>query len=1095
MEWSKHANRFEMKGLRIVQGWGVAVRSGNMTTPGRWAFALGVLALGVTPRAAMAAPQVCIPPGDRARCTRDDQCCAGSVCAGVCKRGCKIDKTFYANGAINRDNDCQWCQGATNRFGWTNLASGTACGDPTGDECTNPDTCDGSGTCLDNHEPVTTTCGDEEGPCTNQDYCDGLGGCTDNEFKPASTACGSDADTECDSPDHCSGVDENCEPNYEAAGAACEDAEGACTYADECDGAGGCTDNGFKPATTACGSNADTECDNPDHCTGVDGSCVNEVEPTTTTCGDTGGPCTNQDYCNGSGGCTNNGFKAATTACGDQTDNVCDNPNHCSGVDGSCVNEVEPITTTCGNAGGPCTNQDYCDGSGGCTNNGFKPATTACGDPTNDQCNNPDHCSGTDGSCVPDYEPTGTACGDAEGACNYADECDGSGGCTNAGLKPDTTNCAGTANGGLCDDDAKDHCDGTSGACVDAFKPSSQLCVFPTDAFGNYACREVVYCTGTSSTCPTPDIGVFDPTIPCRYGGFGVNAFCNPPEYCASYGQCQDSVVLPGGTCDGGLRDGEFCDDFEANPCGIGFACVRTVCPGATLPCEKPWTCDYSGHCLSNGLLPSGTDCIGDYACEKYSCDAAGNCVDQYITRSPSASCRPPANECDQPDFCGDLSIVPSNGRYDFDDYPDCGPDEKKPWGTFCTYHPLGEDAPGRCSGGECVPYYCKNNIECPDGWVCGCPPGSVCPTPYCVPAPAESGYGDVCSVAGYCSRSPLSWDPGRRCTSDADCSDVNHQGICYQSYCDGNSAFVGDGCASDAICQVNDHPGGKCLADVGGDCGSIPGRTLDYVCCAGMAGDGLGGTPALGQTGRCQECCGNGGLLDQNCTDQDDPDGMTSFQCCDGKCTDVVSDIHNCVSCNYDSSGVDCTDLISACSPGVVECDAINIGGGCVMSEYCEATAQQNGWLAASCDIPQVSVPVPDCDYCVFPTSTPGKPCLTDAECGGFPGSCYRDPSLFCFVDHQYAYAVAPECQVAPFTGCTPTCTEIGNEPNVGDLCHDDRTCNDSGEVCETDADCPETNDYCIHECHGGTTCKTTCDLSQIWDIAFCFENPTCQW
>jgi len=234
------------------------------------------------------------------------------------------------------------------------------------------------------------------------------------------------------------------------------------------------------------------------------------------------------------------------------------------------------------------------------------------------------------------------------------------------------------------------------------------------------------------------------------------------------------------------------------------------------------------------------------------------------------------------------------------------------------------------------------------------------------------------------------------------------------------------------------------------------------------MQGDGRGGTPALGLTGRCQECCDTS--IHDACFERSE-----DLTCCDGKCTDVTTDIHNCVSCNYDSSGYDCTDLISACNPGVVECDAINISTGCVMSEYCDATAQQNGWLAASCDIPQLPVPVPDCDYCVFPTSSPGKPCLTDAECGGFPGSCYRDPSLFCFVDHQYAYTVAPECSEAPFTGCTRICSELDNAPNVG-------------RVCTSDADCL-----------GGTTCKSSCDLSADplgWYMsAFCFTDPTCQW
>ncbi|MBI1825131.1 MAG: hypothetical protein HYR83_01970, partial [Planctomycetes bacterium] len=768
---------------------------------------------------------------------------------------------------------------------------------------------------------------------------------------------------------------------------------------------------------------------------------------------------------------------------------------------GACIDRKKANGVVCLAGTLPCDPDDTCDGTTNACAPKYALASTACGDQTDTDCDHPNHCSGTDGSCVPNYAAAGAACGNAGTACRNADACDGAGGCTIGGFKSASTPCTGNLNGGACD--GIDHCSGTDDTCVDAFKPSSHACILPTDAYGNYTCREVVYCTGTNSTCPTPQIGVFNPTIPCRDGGIGADAFCNPPSYCTNYGVCAASQVLPGATCDGGPRAGEYCDLYEelvlGHPqCGDGGHCVATVCPGATLPCEKPWTCDYSGHCLSNGYLPAGTDCIGDYACEKFSCDANGNCVDQNVTRSPGARCRPAANECDVAEFCGSPSVVPSNGRSDFDDYPNCGPDEKKPWGTACTYHPLGEDAPGKCSGGECVPYYCKNSIECPDGWVCGCPPGLVCPTPYCVPAPAEGGYGDVCTVMGRCNKDAES--PGRACTSRQECDpgNIRPNAKCVQSSCDFNSGIrQGVGCESNSECRNATYPSGECVPDTRGDCGSIPGRTFDYVCCAGMARDGLGGTPALGVTGRCQECCGSGGAPDQNCRDQDATDGTTSFQCCDGKCTDVVSDIHNCVSCNYDGSGVDCTDLISACSPGVVKCDALNIGGGCVMTEYCGATAKQNGWTAASCDIPQVQVPVPGCDYCVFPTATPGKPCLTDAECGGFPGSCYHDPSLFCFADRQYAYTVAPECRAAPFSGCTPICTELDNAPNVGHVCKDDRTCNDSGDVCETDADCSGAGDYCIHECYGGTTCKSSCDLSGAFFglSAFCFTNPTCQY
>ncbi|HEV2827292.1 MAG TPA: hypothetical protein VGW76_06770 [Pyrinomonadaceae bacterium] len=300
---------------------------------------------------------------------------------------------------------------------YTPKTAGTSCGDSSSGACDAADTCDSSGVCQSNHTADGGSCGDAGGACTNQDTC--LAGvCKDNGFKSATATCGSSADTACDNPDHCSGTDGSCVPNYESAGANCGDAAGACTNQDKCDGSGGCTDNGFKSATTACGSSSDTACDNPDHCSGTDGSCVPNYEPVTTNCGDAGAACTNQDKCNGSGGCTDNGFKSATTACGNPSDTACDNPDHCSGTDASCVPNQEPDGTNCGDAGTQCTNQDTCL-AGGCQDNGFKPLGTTCiGTSNGAACDAPDSCNGS-GTCVDAFDtpPTVTlalnlACGD-----------------------------------------------------------------------------------------------------------------------------------------------------------------------------------------------------------------------------------------------------------------------------------------------------------------------------------------------------------------------------------------------------------------------------------------------------------------------------------------------------------------------------------------------------------------------------------------------------------------------------------------------------------------------------------------------------------
>ena len=71
----------------------------------------------------------------------------------------------------------------------TPVSSGSSCGDPSYTECTNPDTCDDDGNCLDNHEPSQTPCGDDGTECVIQDTCDGMGECTDNGYQPASDAC------------------------------------------------------------------------------------------------------------------------------------------------------------------------------------------------------------------------------------------------------------------------------------------------------------------------------------------------------------------------------------------------------------------------------------------------------------------------------------------------------------------------------------------------------------------------------------------------------------------------------------------------------------------------------------------------------------------------------------------------------------------------------------------------------------------------------------------------------------------------------------------------------------------------------------------
>jgi hypothetical protein len=150
--------------------------------------------------------------------------------------------------------------------------AGTACGDPSDTVCDNPDTCNASGACLGNFEPMIVVCRADAGDCDVAEFCDGAGACPANAFDPAGSACGDASDTVCDNPDSCSATG-TCLPNHEPVSTSAERTRGACDVAEHCDGAGACPADSFEPAGTACGDPADTSCDNPDACDAA-GTCL-----------------------------------------------------------------------------------------------------------------------------------------------------------------------------------------------------------------------------------------------------------------------------------------------------------------------------------------------------------------------------------------------------------------------------------------------------------------------------------------------------------------------------------------------------------------------------------------------------------------------------------------------------------------------------------------------------------------------------------------------------------------------------------------------------------------------------------------------------
>ncbi|MFQ5592480.1 MAG: hypothetical protein ACE5HE_15085, partial [Phycisphaerae bacterium] len=175
---------------------------------------------------------------------------------------CVIEGVCYLEGELNPTNSCQVCLPAVSSSTWSNLAEGTACGDPSDTVCDSPDACDGNGVCETNPKPDGTACPDEGNECT-LDLCGG-GQCTHPPTQ-VGTVCGDQSDTECDHPD-------------------------------SCDGAGACLDN-FETAGVACGDPTQTQCDRPDVCDGA-GQCDDNLQPTGFPCDDSD-VCTGNDICDG----------------------------------------------------------------------------------------------------------------------------------------------------------------------------------------------------------------------------------------------------------------------------------------------------------------------------------------------------------------------------------------------------------------------------------------------------------------------------------------------------------------------------------------------------------------------------------------------------------------------------------------------------------------------------------------------------------------------------------------------------------------------------------------------------------------------------
>ncbi len=672
------------------------------------------------------------------------------VCEGTTVPGCTDDTACnYDASATVDDNSCVLAEGCDECDGaggvTDNPEIGDACddGDDTtiGDVYTACGVCGGTAVpgCTDdtacNYDAAATV---DDNSCVfaeGCDECDGAGGVTDNpeigeECDDADATTINDMYIECDvcAGTRILGCTNPIACNYDSTATAddnsCILAEGC----DECDGAGGVTDN--PEIGDACDDGDDTtvgdiyiDCD---VCLGrailgcTDDTACN-YDPTATVDDNSCVFAEGCDECDGAGGVTDN--PEIGDSCDDGDDTTVGDVYTACGVCGGtaipgCTDDTacnyDAAATVDDNSCVFAEGCDECDGAGGVTDN--PEIGDACDDSDDttvgDAYVDCDVCLGrailgctNDTAC--NYDTTATV---DDNSCVFAedcDECDGAGGVTDnpeigdaCDDGDDTTVgdvytacgvCGGTAVPGCTDDTA---CNYDTTATID-----DNSCVFAE------GCD---VCDGAGGVTDNPEIGeecddddattINDMYIECDVcAGTRILGCTNPIacNYDSTATADDDSCILAEGCdeCDGagGVTDnpeiGDPCDDGDDTTVGdVYIEC--DVCLGrAILGCTNPIACNYDATAtVDDGscILPDG--CIDPTACNY---NPSATCDDHSCEyQSCGVACTDP-NACNyNPDFCFQIPfdindpVPPGVDCFDFSE---------------CLY----EDECGNCGGTE----------------------------------------------------------------------------------------------------------------------------------------------------------------------------------------------------------------------------------------------------------------------------------------------------------------------------------------------------------------------------------------------------------
>lgn len=605
----------------------------------------------------------------------------------------------------------------------------------------------------------------------------------------------------------------------------------------------------------------------------------------------------------------------------------------------------------------------------------------------------------------------GSACDD-EDACTKNDTCDALGTCSGTAFVCTPNQCQESST-----------CDG-KGNCSVVNKPwgvgcdDQNLCTTGDKCLGNGECKgEPKVCNSPPpATCISSMLSrVHNPQGACRRDDGGC-------EYTYNDITCPSGCNGVTGLCNGDPCAGVVCktppnsDCYSlTGDCQAG-ACTYSLWEGITCgsgnACMANSTCDAAGNCVGN-FLPSGTACSDDDPCSRTdACDGQGHCLGTSYTCPAPGQCeasvtcdgaggctvsnKPATASCDDSDACTKTDRCDGKGGCQ---------------GTIYTCSPGQCDLSASCDGaGGCLFTRKPAGTGCSDANPCTkadqCDGGGNCKgSVYTCPAPDQCQVSVTCDGEGGCTTANKL--PGNPCNDQDPCTKADQ--------CDGSGACYGTAytCPDPGECEVS------------------------------VACDGAGGCSVTKKTDGV------------SCT----PDALecTADVCAAGTCTHPVKPGHCLIegSCWTDGASAPlnhclvCQSSVASFAwrllPEMTTCDD---GDPCTVGDHCNAGGNCEPGAATFCPSPNACEDSVACDGmggCTVVPMAAGLPCddldlcTLDDQCDG-AGNCFGSlhPCLPGPCDNTVS------CD--GLGGCNHVLKAEGAECDDGDPCTADDRCSAEG-------------------------------------------------